>query len=174
MSQSQKAPYINVPETMVRGPPVSSRSTLVVLKKIHKKSIIQMNCTHARLSRSGSGFDPWSGQVSWVRFFRGFSSPVRQIREALGPHGPRISFGHHYHPYSFITGANDLRCWSALKHQIYIHMNCVSHFSWKSQILEMTHGNRLSLFLPLLTFYEICCSSQVSTSQSILINKRGI
>ena len=29
---------------------------------------------HARLSRSGPGFDPRSGQVSWVRFFRGFSS----------------------------------------------------------------------------------------------------
>ena len=27
---------------------------------------------HARLSRSGPGFDPRSGQVSWVRFFSGF------------------------------------------------------------------------------------------------------
>ena len=35
--------------------------------------------------------------------------------------GPRISFGHHYHPYSFITGTNDLRCWRALKPKIYIH-----------------------------------------------------
>ena len=33
---------------------------------------------YARLSRSGPGFDPRSGQVSWVRFFRGFSSPIRQ------------------------------------------------------------------------------------------------
>ena len=32
---------------------------------------------HARLSRSGPGVDPRSGQVSWVRFLRGFSSPVR-------------------------------------------------------------------------------------------------
>ena len=31
-------------------------------------------------------------------------------------------------------------------------MNCVSQYNWKSQSLEMTHGNRLSLFL---TFYEI-------------------
>ena len=30
-------------------------------------------------SGSGPGFDPRSGQVSWVRFFRGFSSPVRQM-----------------------------------------------------------------------------------------------
>ena len=36
--------------------------------------------------------------------------------------GPRISFGHHNHPYSFVTGANDLRCWRTLKPQIYIHL----------------------------------------------------
>ena len=27
-----------------------------------------------------------------------------------------------------------------------IQINCVSHYSWKSQSLEMTHANRLSLF----------------------------
>ena len=32
-----------------------------------------------------------------------------KCREPLGPQGPQISFGHHYHPYSFITGANNLR-----------------------------------------------------------------
>ena len=32
-----------------------------------------------RLSRSGAGLDPRSGQVSWVRFFRGFSSLVIQM-----------------------------------------------------------------------------------------------
>ena len=31
------------------------------------------------------GFDPRSGQVSWVRFFRGFSSPVRQISGSFRP-----------------------------------------------------------------------------------------
>jgi hypothetical protein len=36
-----------------------------------------------------------------------------------------------------------------------IQMNLVSHYSWKYQSLEITHGNRLSLFLPVLTFYEI-------------------
>ena len=30
------------------------------------------------------GFDPPSGQVSWVRFFRGFSSPVDKCWETLG------------------------------------------------------------------------------------------
>ena len=34
---------------------------------------------NARLSCSMLGFDPQSGQVSWVRFFWGFSSPVTQI-----------------------------------------------------------------------------------------------
>ena len=31
-------------------------------------------------------------------FFLGFSSPVRQTSESFWPQGPRISFGHHYHP----------------------------------------------------------------------------
>ena len=62
---------------------------------------------HARLSRSGPGFDSRQGQVSWVRFFRDFSSPVRQMSESFRPQGPRISFGHHYHHQSsFITGTN--------------------------------------------------------------------
>ena len=45
------------------------------------------------------------------------------VRKLQAPQGPRISFGHHYHHHhsSFITGANDLRCWRALKPQIYIH-----------------------------------------------------
>ena len=40
---------------------------------------------HARLSRSGPGFDPRSGQVSWVRFCRGFFSPVRQMSGCFRP-----------------------------------------------------------------------------------------
>ena len=40
---------------------------------------------HARLSRSGSGFEPRSGQVSWGRFFRGLSSPVRQMSGSFRP-----------------------------------------------------------------------------------------
>ena len=40
---------------------------------------------HACLSRSGPRFDPWSGQVSWVRFFLGFSSPVRQMSGSFKP-----------------------------------------------------------------------------------------
>ena len=31
------------------------------------------------MSRSGPGFNPQSGQVSLVRFFCGFCSPVRQM-----------------------------------------------------------------------------------------------
>ena len=40
---------------------------------------------HAPLSRSEPGFDPWSGQVSWVRFFWDFSSPVRQMSGSFRP-----------------------------------------------------------------------------------------
>ena len=35
-------------------------------------------------------------------FFGVFPHLQDKCREALGPQGPRISFGHHYHPYSFI------------------------------------------------------------------------
>ena len=31
------------------------------------------------------GFDPRSGQVPWVRFFRGFSSPVKQMSGIFRP-----------------------------------------------------------------------------------------
>ena len=68
---------------------------------------------HARLSRCGPGFDPRSGQVSWVRFFSGFSSPVRQMSGSFRPpRSPNIIWPS---LSSFITGANDLRCWRALK-----------------------------------------------------------
>ena len=33
--------------------------------------------------------------------------------------------------------------------------NCVPHYNWKSQSLEMTQGNYLSLFVSVLTFNEI-------------------
>ena len=39
----------------------------------------------ARLSRSGPEFNPRSGHVSWVRFFRGFSSHVRQMSGNFRP-----------------------------------------------------------------------------------------
>ena len=57
---------------------------------------------HARLSRSGPGFNPRSGQVSWVRFLSGFFLTCKtNVRKLSAPKGPRISFGHHNHP-SFI------------------------------------------------------------------------
>ena len=50
------------------------------------------------------------------------SSSLNSPGEPPRPQGPRISSGHHYHyQSSFITGANDLRCWCALRSQIYIH-----------------------------------------------------
>ena len=55
-----------------------------------------------------------------------------------------------------------------------IQMNCVSHYSWKSQCFEMTHGNSLSLFLPVLIFYEMYYPTHLPTSHRTLSNKRGI
>ena len=40
------------------------------------------------------------------------------------------------------------------RRKIKIQINCISHYSWKSQSFEITHGNRLSLFLPLLIFMK--------------------
>ena len=55
---------------------------------------------HARLPSSGPGFDLRSWQVSWVRFFRGFSSPVTW-QETLASQGSRISFGRRHHDSIF-------------------------------------------------------------------------
>ena len=74
-----------------------------------------MRTCHAAGPCSIPGRDKFPG---WG-FFGVFPHLWDKCREALGPQGPRISFGHH-HPYSFITGANDLRCWRSLKPQIYI------------------------------------------------------
>ena len=83
--------------------PIHFQSTLMLRAKLrscshgHRCSRAQM-CTpplkvhrsgpgwhHSRLSRNGPGFDPRSGLASWVRFFRGFSSPVRQMSGSFRP-----------------------------------------------------------------------------------------
>ena len=94
-------------------------------------------------------------------FLRGFSSPVRQMSGSFRPQGPRISFGHHYHhQLSFITGANDLRCWRALKPQIYIHTSVFCprtgpslqsqaprlQFCLKAGLPLQTHESRLQFY----------------------------
>ena len=49
-----------------------------------------------------AGLEAIPGQVSLVKIFRGFSSPVRQMSGTLlGPQGPRLSFGRHNHPFIF-------------------------------------------------------------------------
>ena len=96
---------------------------------------------HARLSRSGPGFDPRSGQVSWVRFLRGFSSPVRQMPGNFRPQCPRIPFGRYYHQ-SFIRGANDLKCWRALiVKYTYIYQRLQFPVFWRmSESLDFSTG----------------------------------
>ena len=60
--------------------------------------------------------------------------PHLQMSGSFRPQGPRISFGHQYHPESFIKGVNDLRCWHALKPPIYLHTynNWTSNKKWQS------------------------------------------
>ena len=81
--------------------------------------------------------------------FRGFSSPVRQMSGSLKPQGPRISFGRHYHHRSsFITGANDLRCWGALKAQICIHIKLLRYLLYccENWSLILREEQRLRVF----------------------------
>ena len=75
-----------------------------------------MRACHA----AGPGSIPGRDKFPGWGFLRGFSSPARQMSGSFRPQGPRMSFGHHYHNHSsFITGANDLRCWRALKNLKY-------------------------------------------------------
>ena len=86
------------------------------MKQYHWYPPLWARRQHARLSRSGPGFNPRLGQVSWVRFFWGFSSPVRQMSGSFRPPKsqniiwPSLSSSLIIH-----YGVNDLRCWCALK-----------------------------------------------------------
>ena len=53
-------------------------------------------------------------------------------------------------------GPRDLPLWSfkIYRRKIKIQMNCISHYSWKSQSLKITYGNRLSFLLPVLTLFK--------------------
>ena len=51
-------------------------------------------------------------------FSRFFLTCKTKCQQAFRPKGPRISSGHHSHHSPFITGANNLRYWRALKPQI--------------------------------------------------------
>ena len=82
--------------------------------------------------------------------FRGFYSPVRQMSGSFMPQGPRISFGHHYPLQSFITGANDLRCWRALKPQIYIYK---VHFL--NNNVKFSNENLFQIWVQLSIFLEV-------------------
>ena len=65
------------------GQSITGWHSVPLLPFVCKNTCLWARWKHARLSCSGPGFDPRSGQVSWVRFFQGL--------EALGPQGPRIS-----------------------------------------------------------------------------------
>ena len=61
-----------------------------------------------------------------------------------------------YGPWT-TSAPRGLPLWSFKKcrRKIQIQINCLSHFSRKSQSSEMTHGNRLSPFLQILTFMKL-------------------
>ena len=59
-------------------------SLKVMLQKLRVHRCGTGGSTRACL-RSGPGFYPRSKQVSWVRFFRGFSSPARQMPGSFKP-----------------------------------------------------------------------------------------
>ena len=78
-----------------------------------------MHACHA----AGLGSIPGQDKFAGWGFFGGFSSPVRQMSGSFRPlRSPNIIWPSLLS--SFITGANDLRCWSALKPQIYIQTIC--------------------------------------------------
>ena len=79
-----------------------------------------------------------------------------------------------YGPWT-TCGPRGLPLWSfnKVKRNNNITINCTSHYSWKSQSLEMTHGNRLSLFVPVLTFYEIYYPTHLPIAHSTFSNKQG-
>ena len=79
-----------------------------------------------------AGSDLIPGRVSFpgCDFFQGFSSAVRQMTGSFRPPwSPNIIWPSYHRQSSFIMGANDLRCWRALKSQIYIH-------TWKARWLK--------------------------------------
>ena len=63
-----------------------------------------------------AGLGPWSGQVSWVRFFLTCKTNVRELKAHKDPEHHLaiiiILIIIHHH---FIIDANDLRCCRALK-----------------------------------------------------------
>jgi hypothetical protein len=103
--------------------------------------------------------------LTWHRQYPNPRFLWNTIRQRFSNYGPRTT-----------SGPRRVPLWPSKKDRRTnkIQMNCVSHYSWKSQSLEITHGNRLSLFLPVLKFYENYYPTRLPTTHSTLSNKRGI
>jgi hypothetical protein len=82
-----------------------------------------------------------------------------ELEQRFSNYGPRTT-----------SGPRGVSLWSFKKGRTKneIQMNCVSHYSWKSQSLVITHGNRLSLFLPALILYEIYYPTRLLTYRNRL------
>ena len=82
-------------------------------RKLHNAELHALK--YRGFSLSGPGFDLRSGQFSWLRLFRSFSSTKRQMSGKRRPHlSPDIT-AHHNQQKSFITVANNPICRRALK-----------------------------------------------------------
>ena len=92
------------------------------------------------------------------------SSPVL-MRQAWSADILIFNLGQRFSNYGPRTtcGPRGLSLWSFKKdrRKNRIQMNCVSHYSWKSQSLEMTHDNRLSLYISALQIIIIQFASTV-------------
>ena len=83
---------------------------------------------------AGPGSIPGRDKFPVWGFFRGFSSPLRQMSRNFRPRRSPDIIGQHNHKKSFITGANDLRCWSALKHKL---VNYSTYRSWAAIVTQL-------------------------------------
>ena len=120
-SNNPEPPYQTLSVTFQK-PPTSANSLLIWISTSRGMPPHRLPSTAVGQVVACMPVDPWSGQVSWVRLFRGFYSPVRQM---LGSFRPPRSLNIIWPSLSSIIShygrANDLRCWCALKPQIYYY-----------------------------------------------------
>ena len=111
---------------------------------------------------AGLGSIPGRDMFPGWGFFGVFPHLSDKCWEALGPQGPRISFGHHYrHHTQFIMGTNDLRCWRALNLQ-YTYTwveDCTCRWS-----MDPSYLTRKSFLSPPVIFTSANCEIHSITS----------
>ena len=79
----QPCPSLYLRHRSFSNPSVASPTSQLILQPFFRFSYV--TGFHLRHLASRPWFDPRSGQVSWVKFFRGFSSPVKQMSGSFRP-----------------------------------------------------------------------------------------